>query len=385
MGGWISISLRHNSVLALAPTNSREVVCKSIGCIRVAWCDTFSGYILAVRICSWRADIDAKSCQWIAPIFCSFSCTIVACLYALLGHLTSKVTIGTSEWAHFGESIGVNWLVSGAFQNTDSGQIVGIRINWTCFDACIRRVVSPVLFWTFLHTSTIRFISITDVSSCGYRRISCNIGTSTNTLPGGWISKEASGLAVELTNFVLVVVIGNSRTSKNALVSRVISAGVTVRIANVHTDPIVIVGKGVNTVVDTPIGPVVGIVWRNTSWVADSSVRVGIETWRASANANSFSACLVMKSVCVCMNRADVDTDSCGGISIAFRADGLTDGICCIVESECSKRAFESASVSGSVGGVECSILAYALALPCMRVTVVLCAAEWLAYLDTLF
>jgi hypothetical protein len=29
--------------------------------------------------------------------------------------------------------------------------------------------------------------------------------------------------------------------------------------------------------------------------------------------------------------------------------------------------------------------LAYALTLPCMRVTVVLCAAEWLAYLDTLF
>lgn len=85
------------------------------------------------------------------------------------------------------------------------------------------------------------------------------------------------------------------------------------------------------------------------------------------------------------MNRTDVYTDSCGGISIAFRADGLTDGICCVVESECPERAFESASVSGSVGGVECSILAYALALPCLRVTVVLCAAEWLANLDTLF
>ncbi len=115
MGRWIGISLRHNSVLALAPTNSREVVCKSIGCIRVAWCNTFSGHILAVWICGWRAYIDAKSCQWIAPVFCSFSRTIVACFNALLRHLTSKVTIGASEWAHSGESISVNRLISGAF------------------------------------------------------------------------------------------------------------------------------------------------------------------------------------------------------------------------------------------------------------------------------
>ncbi len=208
----ISIGLWHNSVLALAPTNPWKVVCKSIGCIRVAWCNTFSGHVFAVWISCRRAHINAKSCQRITPVFCGLCCTIVTCFDALLRHLTSKVTIGTSEWAHSGERISVDWLVSRAFCDTEPSQVVSVWICWTSLDAFVSWVVSPVFFGTFLNASAILFIAITEIRR-GYWCVSCDIRTSTDTLSSGGISKEASSLTIEFTDFVLVVVIRYGRTS----------------------------------------------------------------------------------------------------------------------------------------------------------------------------
>lgn len=115
---WISKGLRHDCFLALVSADSWEVVSKSICCVRVTWCHTFSCYVLAVRICCWGAYVHTHCRQRITPVFFCLSWSIFASFYAFLIDLASKKSIGASVCTHFKEGISVDGLVFGALTDT---------------------------------------------------------------------------------------------------------------------------------------------------------------------------------------------------------------------------------------------------------------------------
>ena len=333
MSGRISKSLRYNRILTFISANSWEVICESILGIRIAGCNTFSCDVLAVRVSCWGAYVDAHCGQRVTPVFCSFSSTVITSLYANLRNLTAKVSIRTCVRASFSERIRINRLIPWASSNTQSSQVISIWIYRTFLNTLVSRVVSPVFLRTILDAPSCPFISITEIRS-GNRRVCCHIRTSTDTLSGWGVCKVPRSLAIELTHTVLVIVIGHCRASEDTLVSRIIGTWETAGVANVHANSVTVVGEWINTIIHTSIGPVICIKGRDTSWVADSCVGVGIETSWTYLNTNSFSACLVEKSISICMNWTSSHTNSCRWVSITLRTYALTDWACSVIEPE---------------------------------------------------
>ena len=377
----IGICLWYDSVLTLISAYSGEIICKSICCIRIAWCHAFSCDILPVWVGCRGTYVNTHCGQWITPIFCGFCATVVTSLYTLLRNLAAKVSIRACVRTSFGEWICINGLISGTDSYTQSGQVIGIWIYRTLLDTLVSRVVSPILFRTCFHAPSSCLISITEIWSWN-RHVCCHIGASTYTLSCWRIGKVPWCLTIKLAHSVLVIVIGQWGTSKHTFVSWIISAWIAAGVTNVHANSVAVVGEWINAVIHTSMSPVICVKGRNTSWIADSCVGISVKPCGTYTNTNSFIACLVKKSISISMNRTYRYTDSCRRVSITLRTDTLTDGTCSVVKPKRSQRTLESTSISRTISRVECCVCTYTLALSRLRITIVLCTCECLAYFN---
>lgn len=212
--------------------------------------------------------------------------------------------------------------------HTKFSLIISKRINRTDFDTFICRIITPIKLRTFQCTSSSSLVTI--------RNFSCNIWTSTYTLPCWWVSKVTCLLTVVNTYVILVVIIRRWRALKYTLISWIVSTWIWYRKTLVHTSLIVVISEWFRTIFYTTMCRVVSIKWWRTSRVAFSCIGICVIIIWANCHAYPVTCNCVIITVSVCVDWALSHTHSCWGVSKTFRTLWSADRITWIVESKWS-------------------------------------------------